>query len=304
MTLSDGSKTPIFSFSTMSRQISDLDDAFDNSKLDNSEFGAFEKMSEKLNEYTKWAAENKDNSDEFVQQKIEMIRRLNKQYNDIVNSQNLATTTEYFDGEEGAARISMPKGVSGKAIAATSESEEIKEVAQSGFGKAFTGLGYARLAAKTAGIVINNGKSVIDMFGKQAIKNKEDKNIIAAMQVIIMNGEKSTNNKRSDTKFSVRFDISDMKWHATCIDNRKMKFPEDKLLNAVFKSEAGKKFKKYCLDLWSSIFRPKDKKNGIILSVLKNSNNYGFKVDKNVEQLIPTIEKMQENFDKIINEFK
>jgi hypothetical protein len=98
------------------------------------------------------------------------------------------------------------------------------------------------LAAKTAGIVINNGKSIVDMFGKQAIKYKEDKNIIASMQVIIMNGKNSTNNKRSDTKFSIRFDISDMKWHATCIDNRKIdhlpqlkSYYENKLAQALIK---------------------------------------------------------------------
>ena len=62
--------------------------------------------------------------------------------------------------------------------------EEVKKAAgdwkeKLGLGKAFTALGWARLAAKTTGIVLNNGKAVVDALGAAAMKFKEDANVIA-----------------------------------------------------------------------------------------------------------------------------
>ena len=62
--------------------------------------------------------------------------------------------------------------------------EEVKKAAggwkeKLGLDKAFTALGWARLAAKSTSIILNNGKAVVDALGAAAIKFKEDANVIA-----------------------------------------------------------------------------------------------------------------------------
>lgn len=206
---------------------------------------------------------------------------------------------EARSGVSGAA-----KEVQGK-VANSKEMEEAKEeIAKKSGISAFTAIGWARLAAKTTGIILNQGKSVVDVVGEQAIKYKEDKNIIAELKCLLTNGDDADDTKFDDTKFSVRFDTSDFKWHATCLDNRKMKFPEDKLIKAVFDSEYGKKFKRHCLSLWTSIFKPKDKMACIIPFILKNAENLDFKQDKKDEEFYATVKKVADNFSKIEREFK
>ena len=62
--------------------------------------------------------------------------------------------------------------------------EEVKKAAggwkeKLGLDKAFTALGWARLAAKSTAIILNNGKAVVDALGAAAVKFKEDANVIA-----------------------------------------------------------------------------------------------------------------------------
>ena len=306
----DGSKVPSFSYSSMSRQISDLDDIFDDGKVTPEELAKLNGMASKLDSYVEWAAENKDSNDPNVQMKIATIKRLTSKYNDLVdnNASNLNSNTDYFNSEQGAARLSLPKDANGKAIAATAKSEEAQKAAGGwkkalGLDKAFTALGVARLAAKTTGVILNNGKTVVDVLGAQAMKFKEDKNIIAKMNCLLTNGEGSKS-KFEDTKFSVRFDIGDFKWHATCLDNRKMKFPEDKLINAVFNTDEGKKFKKACIAKWRAIFRPKDEKRAFIPYMLANADKVGLKIDGIDKDLLDVIRKMNKNFGKIETAFK
>ena len=123
------------------------------------------------------------------------------------------------------------------------------------------------------------------------------------MNCLLTNGEGSKS-KFEDTKFSVRFDIGDFKWHATCLDNRKMKFPEDKLINAVFNTDEGKKFKKACIAKWRAIFRPKDEKRAFIPYMLANADKIGLKIDGIDKDLLDVIRKMNKNFGKIETAFK
>lgn len=44
-----------------------------------------------------------------------------------------------------------------------------------------------------------------------------------------------------------------MSWHATCLDDRKMDFPEDQLIENVLKSDLGQKFLQSCINIWTSI---------------------------------------------------
>ena len=77
------------------------------------------------------------------------------------------------------------------------------------------------------------------------------------MNFLLTNGD-DNDSKFQDSKFSVRFSTDDFKWHATCFDDRKMKFDEDELIKKALGSEEGKKFKAACLKKWTSIFKPKD----------------------------------------------
>ena len=305
----DGSKVPSFSYSTMSKQISDLDDIFDDGKVTPEELAKLNGMATKLDSYVEWAAENKDSNDPNVQMKIATIKRLTSKYNDLVdnNASNLDSSTDYFNGEQGAARLSLPKDVNGKAIADTAKSDTMAQAKEGwkeklGIGKAFTALGWARLAAKTTGIILNHGKDLINVIDAQAMKNREDKSVIAEIRCIMTNGEGS-DSKFSDSKFSVRFSIDDFKWHATNIDDRKMKLPEDIVVKKILNSELGKKFKAACLKKWKNIIQPEDKTKNVIPYILKNYEKLGLKVSGDAKKMLDTVNKVLTNFGKIEKQF-
>ena len=305
----DGSKVPSFSYSTMSKQISDLDDIFDDGKVTPEELAKLNGMATKLDSYVEWAAENKDSNDPNVQMKIATIKRLTSKYNDLVdnNASNLDSSTDYFNGEQGAARLSLPKDVNGKAIADTAKSDTMAQAKEGwkeklGIGKAFTALGWARLAAKTTGIILNHGKDLINVIDAQAMKNREDKSVIAEIRCIMTNGEDS-DSKFSDSKFSVRFSIDDFKWHATNLDDRKMKLPEDIVVKKILNSELGKKFKAACLKKWKNIIQPEDKTKNVIPYILKNYEKLGLKVSGDAKKMLDTVNKVLTNFGKIEKQF-
>ena len=305
----DGSKVPSFSYSSMSKQISDLDDIFDDGKVTPEELAKLNGMATKLDSYVEWAAENKDSNDPNVQMKIATIKRLTSKYNDLVdnNASNLDSSTDYFNGEQGAARLSLPKDVNGKAIADTAKSDTMAQAKEGwkeklGIGKAFTALGWARLAAKTTGIILNHGKDLINVIDAQAMKNREDKSVIAEIRCIMTNGEGS-DSKFSDSKFSVRFSIDDFKWHATNLDDRKMKLPEDVVVKKILNSELGKKFKAACLKKWKNIIQPEDKTKNVIPYILKNYEKLGLKVSGDAKKMLDTVNKVLTNFGKIEKQF-
>ena len=305
----DGSKVPSFSYSTMSKQISDLDDIFDDGKVTPEELAKLNGMATKLDSYVEWAAENKDSNDPNVQMKIATIKRLTSKYNDLVdnNASNLDSSTDYFNGEQGAARLSLPKDANGKAIADTAKSDTMAQAKEGwkeklGIGKAFTALGWARLAAKTTGIILNHGKDLINVIDAQAMKNREDKSVIAEIRCIMTNGEDS-DSKFSDSKFSVRFSIDDFKWHATNLDDRKMKLPEDIVVKKILNSELGKKFKAACLKKWKNIIQPEDKTKNVIPYILKNYEKLGLKVSGDAKKMLDTVNKVLTNFGKIEKQF-
>ena len=305
----DGSKVPSFSYSTMSKQISDLDDIFDDGKVTPEELAKLNGMATKLDSYVEWAAENKDSNDPNVQMKIATIKRLTSKYNDLVdnNASNLDSSTDYFNGEQGAARLSLPKDANGKAIAATAKSDTMAQAKEGwkeklGIGKAFTALGWARLAAKTTGIILNHGKDLINVIDAQAMKNREDKSVIAEIRCIMTNGEGS-DSKFSDSKFSVRFSIDDFKWHATNLDDRKMKLPEDIVVKKILNSELGKKFKAACLKKWKNIIQPEDKTKNVIPYILKNYEKLGLKASGDAKKMLDTVNKVLTNFGKIEKQF-
>lgn len=162
-------------------------------------------------------------------------------------------------------------------------------------------LGWAIVAAKATGTILNNSKELTNALSRQVIKNAEDKYVIAQMTVLIENGETSDSNFQ-DSKFSVRFDVNDMKWHATNLDDRKMAFDEQKIIDKVLNTESGKKFKAQCLKIWKSIFKTDNGNSPSIISfVIKNADRYKIKIDKSIQT---KISKMADNFDKIESAFK
>lgn len=82
----------------------------------------------------------------------------------------------------------LAKDVSASSASSQNElatSDEAKEATKSACGKMFTALGIARLIAKSTGVIVNNGAKFTNLLSKQAIKMKEDKHVIAAMNFIV-----------------------------------------------------------------------------------------------------------------------
>lgn len=65
--------------------------------------------------------------------------------------------------------------------------------------------------------------------------------------------------KQHDVKCSVRFDANDMKWHAVCLDDRKLQLPEETLVKKALATDEGKQFKKKALETWKKLLDPEDK---------------------------------------------
>lgn len=182
------------------------------------------------------------------------------------------------------------------------DEEMKKEVAEKTGVKAFTPLGWARLAAKTSGYVLNHGKDVVDALGAKKIAKAEDSGVVAEIRTQLENAEGSGDDY-SDSLFSVRFSADDFKWHATCLDDRKMKFPEDKLVEKVLGTETGRKFKEYCLKKWRSMFGADEGGDYAMLPfILRNIDKFGLKVAD--AKGFGVVRKMAENMDKIEAEFK
>lgn len=287
----------VFNYMTMLKRLDKIDNMFLDGVIADNEFKAFTDFSNDMSQYEIWAAEHSGSSDPSVLQKVALIQKLSWKFNRF--------EMDHFDDiqemTEDNSVISMP--VKAKKLAAKAAgSEEMKQAGSSFLGKAFTALGVARLAAKTAGVVLNKGKDVVDCIGAFAMKQKEDKGVIAEVKFILSNA-KGAETKFDDTKFSVRYDVDDGKWHATCLDNRKLKFPEEEVVKKVLSSDEGKKFKEFCLKRWKSIFKPDDKKAAVVPFVLKNFEKLGLKADRKTKEFSKTIQKVDSQFTKIEKDF-
>lgn len=167
--------------------------------------------------------------------------------------------------------------------------------------RGFTAFGWARLAAKTSGYILNHGKTLVDRLGETAVKKEEDKALAAFMTFIVDNGGDSD---RNDTRFRVAFSADDLKWHATNLDNRKVRISEDKVIKAALGSEVGRKFKKSCLAVWDRIFRPEDGSDLSILPVFfRNFDGFDLDVKGKGGQVLDTARKMFDGYDKVRSEF-
>lgn len=233
----------------------------------------------------------------------EDFNKFSTQATDYMNSDVFKNAESYVEET-----ITNTKDVDKESIAELSNNEETKQVTKGFFGKLGDGLKSFMSViaiAKIAKFVLNHGKTFTDILGAQVVKFKEDKNIIAEITCILNNADGSESNY-SDTKFSIRFDISDMKWHATNLDNRKMKITnEDALIKKIMEVPEVKEFKTKCLETWKKIFDPSQTDNAIIPYFLKNYEKLGMKInDKNMKKYIESLIKVADNFETIKKAFE
>lgn len=287
-------KGRVFDYYNMSRRIKHLEDIFDDGKIDPGEMKQLDQFKSSLAAYQDWAADHADSTDPKVREHVALIRRTTAKFNKmIMDNQDFLNDVdrERLGGSPGSAK-------------AMAGDDQMKEEIQKKSGiSMFTALGWARLAAKTTGYILNHGKTIVDVLGAHAIKKEEDKDIVASMSALLSNG-KDSKSEMSDTKFSVRYSLKDFKWHATCIDNRKLKFPEKEVMDLMLNSDIGKKFKASCISKWSKVFAPDGEEGGVVKFVLDNFERIGLKADGNTKKLLSTVKTMSENFEKIKNSFK
>lgn len=111
--------------------------------------------------------------------------------------------------------------------------------------------------------------------------------------------------EHSDTKFSLRFDTSDMKWHITNLDDRKKKIEkEDVLIKKILGTNECKKWRRRVFKQWQTVLRPKDAASKFIPYFIKNYEKLGVKVaDKSMRKYFGTLAKLSDNFDEIKKQF-
>ena len=288
-----------FPAKAMEDRFDNIEDIFDDKKLTVAEYKQYKQFAVDMMSYEEWAAANADSDDPQVLQRIAQIKRMSAKLNEF--------ELEHGKDLDRAANLRLGKFKNGNRYINTSQdttSKETQEEVKKKTGmKMFTGLGLARLAARTTGYVLNHGKDLVNALGARSIKKKEDKGIVAEVTVLLTNGKES-DTKFSDTKFSVRFNIYDMKWHATNLDDRKMKFPEDTVVKKVLDTDMGKKFKAACLKKWSNVFEPEDKSKKIVADILSNPKKTQLKLDGDTEKFIDMVSEIGKNFDEVKQQFK
>lgn len=136
-------------------------------------------------------------------------------------------------------------------------------------------------------------------MGEKKLKNSEDKNVAAEIRVQIENAGDS---EYADSEFSVRFTTDDFEWHATCIDDRKMSFDEQKLIKKVLATDTAKKFMEYCLNKWKELLDPPDGSDYAMLPfILENADRLGLKGDN---AFFDSVKAIANNIDKIESKLK
>ena len=269
------------------------------------------KQDEQIKKWNNWidTLSEEDLDNPKTRANIAMMKQIEEEYNKLKETATSALkSAEIEDSTEYISDSVNTEGVDKESIAELSNNEETKEMTKGFLGKIGSGLkSFMNViaVAKIAKFVLNHGKTFTDVLGAQVVKFKEDKNIIAEV-TCILNNEEGSDSNYSDTKFSVRFDVNDLKWHATNLDNRKMKITnEEALIKKIMEVQEVKDFKKQCLDAWSKIFDVKTKQDAIIPYFLRNYEKLGMKInDKNMKKYIESLVKVADNFETIKKQFE
>lgn len=153
--------------------------------------------------------------------------------------------------------------------------------------------GWLRVGAKVSGYILNHGKSLVDKLGAIKIAHEEDSNLYAEAKFLIQNENEDKN--YSDSQFSIRYSLSDNKWHATNIDDRKMKIDEQKLIDAFKKTQSWKDFHNICVKRLDDIHN--DANIELLISQLQSIKNSKInpEIIKNMTNIIQNYKKIKEN---------
>lgn len=284
----------VFNYLDVRKTIDELEDQVDlNGKV---QTGKLEQLASHLHELEERYQDDPE--------KLKLVLKCKSELKEVcgklnISDNDISAAGEYVDEDN------LPDSDTAKDLV---DDEQTKEATQGFLGKLGGGLKafFQTIAvAKILKFVLNHGKTFTDTIGAQVVKFKEDKNIIAEVTCILDNGEDSDSNY-SDTKFSFRFDLKDLKWHATNLDNRKMKISnEDALIKKIFEVPEVKEFKRECLEAWSKLFDPNNTTAKHFFYFVKNFDKLKFKnSDKNMKKYLESLIKISDNFDKIKKEFE
>lgn len=292
---------PDMSYDDLSKQIAGISemakDGFNESEMD-----AIAGIQDKMQSLTDWASQNSDSSDPLIKQKVALIMNLNDKLN--AQMDNCAEALQADEAASVAERVPDAANNS-KEVAKLANNEETKQAASGWlgkFGKALKTFGQAVAVAKIAKFALNNSKSFIDACGSMAVKFKENKDAVAQITVLVNNGEDS-DQKFADTRFGIYFSADDLKWHATNLDDRKMKInDEDTLIKRVLDTNTGKEFKKEFLSRLEKVFGGDNGKD--MKYFMDNYKDLGIKVtDKESLKLLEKMQNIAQNFDEVKKQF-
>ena len=299
--IGNGKIIPSFQFDKMSSQINDIDNMIKDGVLDESELEKIGKLQDRLASYSKWAQQNANSDNPLIQQKAALVQQLNDKLN-----QKIDSCGEILGKDEAAsiAERVPDAATNSKEVAKLANNEETKEVANGmlgKFGKALRLFGQAVAVAKVAKFALNKSKGLVDACGGMAVKFKENKDTVAQISLLINNGD-DADQKYSDTRFGIYFSADDLKWHATNLDDSKMKIDgEEDLIKRVLDTNTGKEFKKEALANLEKLF---DGDNGKTMKYFVNNyKDLGIKADKDVEKMLEKLKNIANNFDEVKKQF-
>lgn len=193
-----------------------------------------------------------------------------------------------------AFEVPIGKTVPKSAEDASSYSSSSSSASSSSLGKAFTAFGGIRAVAKAASMAFNGSKDFVDTLGAWHIARGEDKNVLAEFKFFVQ-----IPGSNDDMQVSVRFDVGDMAWHATCLDDRKIKLPEDMIIQKLFQTKEGRDLRKRALESWRKILNPKTDNDKILLAVLEDPEKFGIKLFSSSAKLQKTsalLKKLKASF--------
>ena len=292
---------PSFNYQSLSYKINDIDRMMKDGVIDPTEEAKILKLQEKIYGMRDWAYENQNSDNPLFKQKAALINQLGKKLDSKIDKIDEICAAD----EANSIAERVPDAASNsKDVAKLANNEQTKEMASGflrKFGKALKSFGQAMAVAKVAKFALNNSKTLVDACGGMAMKFKENKDSIAQITVLVNNGD-DADQKFSDTRFGVYFSADDLKWHATNLDDRKMKINgEEDLIKRVLDTNTGKEFKKEFLDRLSKLF---EGDNGKTLKYfIKNYKTLGIKADKDVEKMFEKLKNIADSYDEVKKQF-
>lgn len=143
---------------------------------------------------------------------------------------------------------------------------------------------------------------MVDALGSWKIARGEDADVVAEMKFLVELPD-SADYKKSDVRVSVRFSASDMAWHATCLDDRKLQIPEDVVVKKALATEEGKKFRKKALETWKKVLDPESETGKLFALVLTDGEKLGIKLPGETKKTVGLLKKMSENLPEFEKKF-